>query len=924
MLTLVCALATMQISSPREHLLFDDGWRFALGDGADATKDLGYGLGQPFAKGGSASFGHANWRNVDIPHDWMVEMPFVPDSQDFNIVAHGSKPIGRGFPATNVGWYQKHFTLAPADKSKRISLTFDGVFRDSVVFVNGHTVKKNESGYIGFNVDITDFVNWTGDNSIYVRCDTSHYEGWFYEGAGIYRHVWLNKTSPLHLVDDETFAKPVVKSGRATLFYRTAVANESSSAARLELQADVYGPNGQRVVTQSLPAMTVAANSIDNVGSKVEISNPVLWSLEHPNLYRIRLVVRSRGAVVDDKTVRFGVRTIRFDKDNGFFLNGKSVKIKGFCNHQDHAGVGSALPDRLQYFRLERLKAMGTNAYRCSHNPPTPELLDACDELGMLVMDENRLLDSSPEVLSQLTRLVKRDRNHPSIILWSIGNEEPEQGSDRGRRIGETMVRTVKALDDSRPTTYACNGGNLFFGVNQTVDVRGFNYILNGNSDVYHKEHPNTPLMGSEEASTLSTRGEYVEDKEKGYLTGYDIYRPSWGALAQQYMKHYMTRPYLAGAFIWTGFDYRGEPTPYNWPCISSHFGILDTCGFPKDLFYYYKSWWTNEPVMHLLPHWNWAGKEGQPIDVWAFTNADSVQLKLNGKPLGLRKVEKYGHAEWKVPYEPGRLEAIGFRNGKEYSRETIETTADPAAIRLTPDRSQIHADSRDVSVVTVSAHDANGRLVPIASNKISFEIDGPGKIIGVGNGDPSCHEPDRFIDTYLGSAVDNWQMRMIGATDMPKSIEAAQGENSHKVSVEGDRYTMRQPNTRAVYWSRFTTPTGKQTLQVGQIDDEGWIYVDGNLVQHTTDWAASYTIDLGEIGAGEHEIVVVVQNNGGQGGLARGVSVSGGVQRASWSRSLFNGLAQVIVQSTGGPGEIRLRAMSGDLKVGETIIRGN
>ncbi|MGD0783736.1 MAG: glycoside hydrolase family 2 TIM barrel-domain containing protein, partial [Candidatus Aminicenantales bacterium] len=425
-------------------------------------------------------------------------------------------------------------------------------------------------------------------------------------------------------------------------------------------------------------------------------------------------------------------------------LNGARLPIQGFCNHQDHAGVGAALPDRLQYFRVARLKEMGANAYRTSHNPPTAELLDACDELGMLVMDETRLFSSSEAALNQLRRMIRRDRNHPSIILWSIGNEEDIQADPVGRRIAETMVRAVKALDTTRPTTYASNSG-AFEGINQAVDVRGFNYHL-GEIDAYHAAHPGQPLFGSEIASTLTTRGEYADDKTRGYMASYDKSKPRWGELAKEWMEFYAARPWLAGAFVWTGFDYRGEPTPYVWPCISSHFGILDTCGFPKDLFWYYKSWWTNEAVLHLLPHWNWKGREGQKIEVWAFSNMDEIRLTLNGKDLGTKKIPRLGRAEWSVPYEPGRLEAAGFKNGREVLREAVETTGPPARLTLAADRSAIAADGRDMSIVAVGAVDTQGRPVPIAADEVSFDISGPGRIIGVGNGDPSSHEPDVYL----------------------------------------------------------------------------------------------------------------------------------------------------------------------------------
>jgi beta-galactosidase len=447
--------------------------------------------------------------------------------------------------------------------------------------------------------------------------------------------------------------------------------------------------------------------------------------------------------VVDRVVTRFGIRTIRFDPDRGFFLNGQRVQINGVCNHQDHAGVGAAVPDRLHRYRLERLKEMGVNAYRTSHNPPAQEVLDLCDELGILVMDETRLFSSSDLALEHLRALVRRDRNHPSVVLWSIGNEEPEQATARGNRIARSMIRAVKTLDLTRPLTYASNSG-AFSGVNEVVDVRGFNYHT-GDIDSYHKEHPRQPLIGSEIASTLCTRGEYAVDESRGYMSAYDKAKPQWGELAEEWMTFYMARPWLAGAFVWTGFDYRGEPTPYEWPCVSSHFGILDTCGFPKDLFWYYRSWWTREPVLHLMPHWNWRGREGRPIEVWAFSNADEVRLSLNGRDLGARRIERYGHAAWQVPYEAGVLGAVGYRNGQEIARTAVETTGDASRVELKADRASISADLRDVAVVTVSAVDDRGRPVPDAGHDVFFELSGPGRILGVGNGDPSSHEADTF-----------------------------------------------------------------------------------------------------------------------------------------------------------------------------------
>src|SRR6185369_249302 len=435
------------------------------------------------------------------------------------------------------------------------------------------------------------------------------------------------------------------------------------------------------------------------------------------------------GRPVDRDETTFGVRTVSFDADKGFFLNGKRVEIKGTCNHQDHAGVGAALPDRLQYFRIEKLKEMGSNAYRTSHNPPTPELLDACDKLGMLVMDETRMMSSNPEGLSQLQRLVRRDRNHPCVFIWSLGNEEREQGTERGARIVSTMKRLVKSIDPTRLVTVAMNG-RWGTGISSVLDVQGCNYY-DGEIDAFHKKFPQQPMIGSETASTVCTRGIYENDKEKGYVSAYDVNRPSWGATAETWWKIYDQRQFQAGGFVWTGFDYRGEPTPYAWPCISSHFGIMDTCGFPKDNYYYYRAWWSGEPTLHIFPHWNWSGKEGKEIEVWSHSNHDEVELFLNNQSLGRQKVQKNTHLMWKVKYSPGVLSAKGFRNGREVATTKIETTDPAAGILLSADRTSINADSEDVAIVTVAVVDAKGRVVPIADNEINFEVGPNARIIG-------------------------------------------------------------------------------------------------------------------------------------------------------------------------------------------------
>ena len=754
-------------TGPRGRLSLDADWKFAFGNAADVGRDFGFGGNEAWAKVTSGSgpvrpgYNDAGWRDVDLPHDWAVELPFVQGPRTSELVSHGFKPVGRAFPETSIGWYRRHFALSETDAGRRVSLDFDGVFRDCHVWLNGVLLGRHEGGYAPFGFDASDFVR-VGDNVLTVRVDATQAEGWFYEGAGIYRHVWLTTTAPVHFPQYAVYvaARPMDLPARGSARAKavapaagdvriaTLVANDSDRTATVRLESRIVDPQGTTVATVLAPEVRVAAWEETEIRQSTRLPRVVEWSLDTPALYRLESTVRIGTSIVDQISTRFGIRDILFDPDRGFFLNGKRVQINGTCNHQDHAGVGAAVPDRLQRYRIERLKEMGVNAYRTSHNPPAPEILDACDEVGMLVMDETRLFNANDLALRELRTMVRRDRNHPSVILWSIGNEEPEQNTARGNRIARTMVRAVKQLDATRPVTYGSNGG-AYEGVNEVVDVRGFNYYM-GQIDRYHAEHPRQPLFGSEIASTVSTRGEYAVDKARGYLSAYDLHKPAWGELAQEWVSFFGARPWLAGGFIWTGFDYRGEPTPYEWPCINSHFGIFDTCGFPKDLFWYYKSWWTTAPVLHLLPHWNWPGREGQPIDVWAFTNADEVRLTLNGRDLGSRKVERYGHAEWQVPYEAGRLEAIGYRSGREVSRDVVETTGQPATLRLVTDRSAIAADHRDLAIVTVSAVDDRGRTVPVAANDVAFDVTGPGRIIGVGNGDPSSHEADRFVATPL------------------------------------------------------------------------------------------------------------------------------------------------------------------------------
>jgi beta-galactosidase len=736
----------------REKLLLDFGWKFHLGDAADPKADFDFGVGTLFAKAGEShgavhpDFNDSTWRILDIPHDWAVELDFV-NVNDEDVKSHGYKPTGRQFPKSTIGWYRRAFVIPGDDQGKRLSVKFDGVFRDCIVWLNGHYLGNNLSGYSEFGYDITDYVRYGQKNVLVVRVDVSQYEGWFYEGAGIYRHTWLIKTQPVHIPEYGVFVHTDVAKGGAKVYAETDILNKDDVAASCELETYVRDERG-RIVANSTPSpMTLRDAEKTTIRQGMDVSSPLLWSIETPHLYSLISVVRSKGVTIDSVTTPFGIRTVRWDKDKGFFLNDKRVEIKGVCNHQDHAGVGAALPDRLQYYRIERLKDMGCNAYRTSHNPPTNELLEACDRLGMLVMDENRLMGSSPEFVGQFETLIRRDRNHPSVVLWSLGNEEwVIQNTDVGKRIALSLIQKLKQLDPTRMYSYAANNGNTYEGINSVLPIRGFNYMAVSDIDKYRKEHPDQILFGSEEASTLCTRGIFSNDTARGYVCDYDINKPGWGATAETWWSFYATREWLAGGFVWTGFDYRGEPTPYSWPCINSHFGIMDVCGFPKTNFFYYQSWWSDKDVLHLAPHWNWAGKEGEMINVWCESNCESVELFLNGKSLGKKTMNVNSHLEWKVSYQPGVLEARGTRRGKVLTTK-VETTGAAVSIRMVADRSSIHADGEDVSVATVQALDARGREVPIVDNLIRFELQGKGKIVGVGNGDPSSHEADKYLD---------------------------------------------------------------------------------------------------------------------------------------------------------------------------------
>ncbi len=602
-----------------------------------------------------------------------------------------------------------------------------------------------------------------------VRVDATQYEGWFYEGAGIYRHVWLNQYQPVHLDEHPVFIYSNVKKDIAELTVETTVVNESLKQADITVSARITNRNGQTIGYTRDEPVTLRVNEKKTIKQKITVQNPRLWALEDPYLYRVIPVVKSGGTVTDSDQFRFGIRTIDI-KPNGLFLNGKHIKIKGTNNHQDHAGVGSALPDYLQYYRIFLLKQMGSNAYRSSHNPPTPELLDACDSLGMLVMDENRLLNSSPQYLKDFEWLIKRDRSRASVFMWSVGNEEGwVQGNSTGKLITQTLLAKQQELDPTRVSTYAADMANEFTGINEVIPVRSFNYRQYAVAD-YHRDHPLQPIIGTEMGSTVTTRGQYTKDTVKAYLPDQDITAPWWASTAETWWKLAAPNDYWLGGFVWTGLDYRGEPTPFKWPNVNSHFGIMDVCGFPKNIYYYYQSWWTDKDVLHISPHWNWTGKEGEPIDVWVNSNADHVELFLNGKSLGKKDMPRNGHLQWMVNYQPGTLEAVAYKKGRKLTSK-VETTGKPFELVVSPYKTTMLADGKDATVINISVIDRQGREVPDAGNLIQFSVQGDAKIIGTGNGDPSSHEQDKFNDTVAQRRLFNGKCQVILQAGLSESV---------------------------------------------------------------------------------------------------------------------------------------------------------
>lgn len=791
LLSLVGALLLTGCNLPKEtasdnrRLDFTADWAFRLGDDTTAARP---------------EYNDAAWRMLNLPHDWAVEGEFSRDN-----------PSGTGGGALpgGVGWYRKTFTADKADQGKRLRIDFDGAYMNSTVYINGHELGTRPYGYISFSYDLTPYIKWGEENVVAVRVDNAEQpNSRWYSGCGIYRNVWLTKMNPVHVAQWGTYVTAdEVSKNSARLTVRTTLENEQATDAPLELLSQLIDENG-KVIENASTRLTVEQGKQLEAAQEIHVENPELWSVDRPYLYTIKTEVLVDGEPVDTYRTPFGIRTFRFDAQKGFILNGEQVKINGVCMHHDLGCLGAAVNTRAIERQLEILKEMGCNGIRCAHNPPAPELLDLCDRMGFIVMDEtfdmwrkkktrhdySRYFNEWHE--RDLTDLIVRDRNHPSIFMWSIGNEVLEQWTDAkadtlsleeanlvlnfGRspdmlaKEGEMSVNSlltkkladmVRSLDSTRPVTAGCNEPNpnnhLFRS--GALDIIGFNYHDDWFAGV-PENFPGKPFIVTESVSGLMTRGYYRMPSDSMFIwperwdkpfheasfscSSYDNCHVPWGNRHEGTMRHVKNNDFISGQYVWTGFDYIGEPTPYGWPARSSYFGIIDLAGFPKDVYYMYQSEWRpDKAVLHLFPHWNWT--PGQDIDLWAYyNNADEVELFVNGESQGVRSKGKDDfHVMWRVKFEPGVVKAISRKEGKVVAEQEIRTAGEPAQIRLTPDRSTIQADGKDLSFVTVEIVDKDGNLCPNAENDVTFAVEGAGFIAGVDNGSPISME--KFKDNH-------------------------------------------------------------------------------------------------------------------------------------------------------------------------------
>ncbi len=806
-----------------KKITFNKDWKFTFQNLMEEFNTFGFDKYSDAAGAAARFYDYSNWEKVDLPHDWTLSLqkslfanPFAgayPNTSYHRFMEERHSNLETVY---NIGWYRKQFTPEPIWEGKRIFVEFEGIFRDAIVWVNGVYLDRHNSGYTSFAIEITDHIVFGEDNSIAVRVDSEQAEGWWYEGAGIYRNVNLYIGEPTYFKYHQTVVKADLNGhveASAIIVNDTADVIEKNVVWSIKDACD-------REVTCAENVVSIAPYSEKSIATAMQVNEPYLWSVDTPYLYTLEI-----QAGEEQTAERFGIRAVAFDPDRGFLLNGEPLKVRGACVHQDFGGVGVALTDNLQYYKIKRLKEMGVNAYRCSHHAPSPVLLDACDELGMLVMDETRMFGTSPEAIRQLTDLIERDRNHPSVFIWSLGNEEFSiQGVKWSYRLMEKMTRITKSLDPTRPVTYAGNNGSNFIGANGASEIRGVNYIRNGQSgewlDIYHRGHPEQPIIGTEESGYALSRGGAVNDLASGLLDSTGNVTVPWGSTPKGWVKFTEERDYFAGCFMWTGFDYRGEPTPFYYSNNVSSFGTIDLCGMEKPPFYYYKAWWTDEPVLKLTPHWN--HKEGDTVTVAVFTNCEEITLSLNGKIIETKKVERFDAPLFDVVFEPGVLSVEGKRQGVTLYDELI-TSKDVAEVCCVPILEVKNED--EIGIFEINAYDADGVFCPMASNEVLINVEN-GIIVGVGNGDPSSmdyerrpvDEEVRFIKSFNGENSVFW-VPMKKENTLPERMDWLESE-PQKEFYEDD--------FRLIAKYKTSLPRDQITELVATVSDaEGFAYVE-------------------------------------------------------------------------------------------------
>lgn len=863
-----------------------------------------------FSKAGSVKgpadmgFDDSEWEEVELPHDWVTQKEFTQESSP-----------NQGYKDRGIGWYRIRFGLSEEDREKQILLEFEGMSADAQIYVNGSIIKRNYSGYNSFSVDMTDMANFgIVPNTIAIRIDASAWEGWWYEGAGIYRNVWLVKKSPVHIAYHGVYARPERKNEKYWILYlETEIENSFEFLQNVKVIQYLFDSD-QNIIGNSETEITVDAFGHTNCYQEILVEDPKIWDIETPNLYTVRTVLCYNKEIRDYQTNRIGFRTIALYSESGFWLNERNIKLKGFCNHQDHAGIGVAVPYKIKEFRVQKLKELGANAYRCAHNPD-PEILEICDRLGLVVMEENRTFSSSEEVLEGMRGIVKTARNHPSVILYSVFNEEPLQGTPKGRRMAGKLQAVVKTLDKTRPVLGAFNGGYMEEqGATTILDAVGINYNP-ARYDDFHKKYPNIPLIGSETASAFMVRGEYETDLNTHKIDGYDEQCALWGTTVRDTWKYVEQRPFVAGSFVWTGFDYRGEPTPFIWPSVGTFFGTYDSCGFEKDACYFYRAFWKEDPIVHLISPWCY-GKAEKSIRVMTVTNCDEVELFVNNVSVGKKKPDRYDQAEYVIPGEIGELKLIGYRDGVAVAKDIQRTAEKPAQLLLEQVINEITDNGMDAAIVNLSLVDDNGTVIPNADGIVKFEVEN-GIIIGVGNGDPNSHEPDvanyrklfhghvqviikptsckamklnakldsglsseivipvksvkniPYIKTLKEQVVDGWRIYYKLFSEKPSadmetdsndmnSFEPVlfSGQPQAEFSGKFGMYGMYQTKYS------FGKDVSDWALYIGDVLGHIWIYIDGEEVYEQTDnWRSEVILPLKSEMEGTHRITIIIYN---------------------------------------------------------------